>query len=289
MARNIADIRRLMTEAFGANEDVVKAYGLTPGKTYDEQFSKVSIESLLFWSFSAGIAKLEAIYDDHRREVSELIVASEPHTLFWYSNRAKSYLHGFSLKPYSDEFDTAGASDDDLAKAHIVRYAVASEYQDTVYLKVAGVDETGAPVVLSESVLSGIRSYIAQIKDAGVAVRVISAPGDDLDLSLEIYMQPSLLLDSGLPSQDRQTEIRKVVERNTTSLPFDGVFRPSDLVVALSQVSGVESSVVTSASSSASGEDDWKEFTGFHRPSSGYYKIRSLSIAYRPYEPFNSI
>lgn len=278
-----------MTEAFGANEDVVKAYGLTPGKTYDEQFSKVSIESLLFWSFSAGIAKLEAIYDDHRREVSELIAGSEPHTLFWYSNRAKSYLHGFSLKPYSDEFDTAGASDDDLAKAHIVRYAVASEYQDTVYLKVAGVDETGAPVVLSESVLSGIRSYIAQIKDAGVAVRVISAPGDDLDLSLEIYMQPSLLLDSGLPSQDRQTEIRKVVERNTTSLPFDGVFRPSDLVVALSQVSGVESSVVTSASSSASGEDDWKEFTGFHRPSSGYYKIRSLSIAYRPYEPFNSI
>ena len=278
-----------MTEAFGANEDVVKAYGLTPGKTYDEQFSKVSIESLLFWSFSAGIAKLEAIYDDHRREVSELIVASEPHTLFWYSNRAKSYLHGFSLKPYSDEFDTAGASDDDLAKAHIVRYAVASEYQDTVYLKVAGVDEAGAPVVLSESVLSGIRSYIAQIKDAGVAVRVISAPGDDLDLSLEIYMQPSLLLDSGLPSQDRQREIRKVVERNTTSLPFDGVFRPSDLVVSLSQVAGVESSVVTSASSSASGEDDWKEFTGFHRPSSGYYKIRSLSITYKPYEPFNSI
>lgn len=278
-----------MTEAFGANEDVVKAYGLNPSKTYDEQFSKVSIESLLFWSFSAGIAKLETIYDDHRREVSELIVASEPHTLFWYSNRAKSYLHGFSLKPYLDEFDTAGASDDDLAKAHIVRYAVASEYQDTVYLKVAGVDEAGAPVVLSESVLSGIRSYIAQIKDAGVAVRVISAPGDDLDLSLDIYMQPSLLLDSGLPSQDRQAEIRKVIERNTTSLPFDGVFRPSDLVVALSQVAGVESSVVTSASSSASGEDDWKEFTGFHRPSSGYYKIRSLSIAYKPYEPFNSI
>lgn len=278
-----------MTDAFAANEDVVKAYDLSPSKTYDEQFSKVSLETLIFWAFSAGIFKLETIYDDHRKEVIDLIAASEPHTLFWYSNRAKSYLHGFSLKPYSDEFDTAGASDDDLAKAHIVRYAVASEYQDTVYLKVAGVDEAGAPVVLSESVLSGIRSYIAQIKDAGVAVRVISAPGDDLDLSLEIYMQPSLLLDSGLPSQDRQTEIRKVVERNTTSLPFDGVFRPSDLVVALSQVAGVESSVVTSASSSASGEDDWKEFTGFHRPSSGYYKIRSLSIAYRPYEPFNSI
>lgn len=278
-----------MTDAFAANEDVVKAYDLSPSKTYDEQFSKVSLETLIFWAFSAGIFKLETIYDDHRKEVIDLIAASEPHTLFWYSNRAKSYLHGFSLKPYSDEFDTAGASDDDLAKAHIVRYAVASEYQDTVYLKVAGVDEAGAPVVLSESVLSGIRSYIAQIKDAGVAVRVISAPGDDLDLSLDIYMQPSLLLDSGLPSQDRQAEIRKVIERNTTSLPFDGVFRPSDLVVALSQVAGVESSVVTSASSSASGEDDWKEFTGFHRPSSGYYKIRSLSIAYKPYEPFNSI
>ena len=278
-----------MTDAFAANEDVVKAYDLSPSKTYDEQFSKVSLETLIFWAFSAGIFKLETIYDDHRKEVIDLIAASEPHTLFWYSNRAKSYLHGFSLKPYSDEFDTAGASDDDLAKAHIVRYAVASEYQDTVYLKVAGVDEAGAPVVLSESVLSGIRSYIAQIKDAGVAVRVISAPGDDLDLSLDIYMQPSLLLDTGLPSEDRQREIRKVIERNTTSLPFDGVFRPSDLVVALSQVAGVESSVVTSASSSASGEDDWKEFTGFHRPSSGYYKIRSLSIAYKPYEPFNSI
>ena len=289
MARTISDIRRLMTDAFVANEEVVKAYDLSPSKTYDEQFSKVSLETLIFWAFSAGIFKLETIYDDHRKEVIDLIAASEPHTLFWYSNRAKSYLHGFSLKPYSDEFDTAGASDDDLAKAHIVRYAVASEYQDTVYLKVAGVDEAGAPVVLSESVLSGIRSYIAQVKDAGVAVRVISAPGDDLDLSLDIYMQPSLLLDTGLPSEDRQREIRKVIERNTTSLPFDGVFRPSDLVVALSQVVGVESSVVTSASSSASGEDDWKKFTGFHRPLSGYYKIRSLSIAYKPYEPFNSI
>lgn len=289
MARSTPDIRQEISSAYIANPTIQRAYKLDPSKTYDEQFSKASLETSLFWAFASAIGALEVRFDAHQREVDDLIASTEPHTLRWYAARAKAYLHGFSLLPYSDQFDTATATEEELAKARIIHYAVASEYQTTVYLKVAGVDETGSPAVLSEGILDGLRSYIAQIKDAGVAVRVISAPGDDLNLSLDVYIQPSLLLSSGLPSEERQSEIRKVVERNITSLPFDGVFRPSDLVVALSKITGVASSVVTSASASAPGEDDWQTFSGFHRPSSGYYKIRSLSIAYKPYEPFNSI
>lgn len=289
MARTISDIKRSMTDAFIAEPAVISAYKLSPGKTYDEQFSKVSLESLLFWSYAVGVWTLETLFDAHRKEVAQLVSEVEPHTLRWYAKQAKAYLHGFRLRPYSDVFDTSGATAEELGKAQVVRYAVASEHRNTIYLKVAGSDSQGAPAVLTEGILEGMRAYISQIKDAGVAVRVISAPGDELALALEVYMQPTLLLSTGLPSEERQREIRKIIEDNITSLPFDGVFRPSDLVVALAQVSGVESTVVTSASATPAGVEDWQSFEGYHRPSAGYYHIHKIQISYRPYEPFQSI
>lgn len=289
MARTISDIKRTMTDAFTANEAVISAYKLTPGKTFDEQFSKVSLESLLFWAFAVGVWTLETLFDVHRREVADLVAAAEPHTLRWYAQRAKAYLHGYRLRPYSDQFDTSGASTEAIAQAQVIQYAVASEHRNTIYLKVAGADSQGAPIVLAESVLEGMRTYISQIKDAGVAVRVISAPGDELRLTLEVYMQPTLLLSTGMPSEERQAEIRKIIEGNITALPFDGVFRPSDLVVALSHVSGVESTVITSASATPAGMEAWEAFDGYHRPSAGYYHIHAIQVNYHPYEPFRSI
>ena len=285
MARTIQEIRRSISEAFIADSTIQAGYKLTPGKTFEEQFSKVSLEAILFWVFASAIYTLEVLFDEYRMEVKELVAEAEPHTLRWYARKAKEYLHGRVLLPYSDKYDLSGLSPENMDKLRIVRFAVASEYGNVVYIKVAGATDEGKPKVLADDVLIPFRAYIHQVKDAGVPIRVISSPGDELKLSLDVYLQPTLLSPQHKPSEDLDKEIRKVIEENITSLPFDGVFRVSDLVVALSIISGVEASVVTTASTTPAGTNSWQTIVGYHRPRSGYFNIKQLTINYKTYDP----
>lgn len=289
MARTTQDIRRSISEAFIADPTIQQGYHLTPGKTFEEQFSKVSLEAILFWAFASAIHALEELFDLHRKDVAELVAEAEPHTLRWYARKAKAYLHGHALLPYSDKYDTSALTPEQIEEARVIRYAVASEYGAVVYLKVAGADDKGKPTILPNTILDPFRAYIHQVKDAGVSIRIISAAGDKLRLTLEVYVQPTLLSISGAPSDKRQEEIRKAVETNITTLPFDGVFRPSDLVIALSSISGVEATVVVSAMATPAETSNWQPISGYHRPRSGYYNIDSLTINYKPYDSTTSL
>ena len=85
MARTTQDIRRSISEAFIADPTIQQSYHLTPGKTFEEQFSKVSLEAILFWVFASAIHALEELFDLHRKDVAELVAEAEPHTLRWYA------------------------------------------------------------------------------------------------------------------------------------------------------------------------------------------------------------
>lgn len=99
MARTTQDIRRSISEAFIADPTIQQGYHLTPGKTFEEQFSKVSLEAILFWVFASAIHALEELFDTHRKDVAELVAEAEPHTLHWYARKAKAYLHGHASSP----------------------------------------------------------------------------------------------------------------------------------------------------------------------------------------------
>lgn len=286
MPRTISDIRREIAAAYIADPNIQRSYKLDPRKTYDEQFSKVSLESILFWAFASAVWTLEVLFDKHRTEVAQLVSEAEPHTLRWYAQRAKAYLHGYALPPYKDRYDLSSISLEEQEKASVVRYAVASEWRGVVQIKVAGADKEGRPQVLPSEVIDPFRVYMETIKDAGVQIRISSSTGDELRLSLTIYLSPALLA-NGMPSDELDKHIRQEIARNVADLPFDGVFRPSDLVVSLSKISGVEASEVTSSSARPSSYDDFKSFTGYHRPSAGYYYLDNLSITYKPYIPYD--
>lgn len=288
MSRTIPDIRREIASAFVADPIVQKAYKLDPSKTYDEQFSKVALESILFWVFATGVYTLEILFDRHRDEVAKLVSEAEPHTLRWYAQRAKAYLHGHSLPPYKDKYDLSKITPEEQEKASVVRYAVASEWRGVVQIKVAGADKEGRPQVLPSEVITQLTAYMEVIKDAGVPLSVTSAPGDELRLDLTVYLTPSLLV-AGKPSEELDKQIRRVISDNIIHLPFDGVFRPSDLVVDLSRLPGVEASTVTYASARPSAYDAFVAFTGYHRPASGYFLLNNLNITYHPYEPYSQI
>lgn len=284
MPRSISDIRREIAAAYIADPTVQRSYKLDPRKTYDEQFSKVSLESILFWAFASAVWTLETLFDKHRSEVAQLVSEAEPHTLRWYAQRAKAYLHGHALPPYKDRYDLSTITSEEQERAAVVRYAVASEYQGVVNIKVAGAGKEGQPIALDTNVVTSLTRYLEVIKDAGVQIRVSSGAGDELRLALTVYLTPSVLID-GEPSDDLDKRIRQAITRNVSDLPFDGVFRPADLVIELSRIIGVEASEVTNASARPSSYDAFVPFTGYHRPSAGYFVLSNLDLNYKPYEP----
>ena len=73
MARTIEEIKADMTANFIKQRAVISAYGLDGKKTFDQQFSRVSIESILFYVFAAALWTLEKLFDLHTAEVKERI------------------------------------------------------------------------------------------------------------------------------------------------------------------------------------------------------------------------
>lgn len=73
-----------MTDVFMANDTIKALYGLDPDpeRTFEDQFSKVSLESILFHVVATCIWTLEKMFDRHKQEVDELISELKPHSYF---------------------------------------------------------------------------------------------------------------------------------------------------------------------------------------------------------------
>lgn len=282
MARTIEEIKKDMTDSFIENQAVISAYGLTAGKTFDEQFSRVSIESILFYVFAAALWSLEKLFDLHVSEVDSRIEQLEPHTLRWYVNKTKAFLYGHKLVADSDYYDTSNLSEADIEKDRVVKYAVASESNTVVYIKVEG-ERKGKPWPLTDSQIAALNSYINTIKDAGVSVQLRNEQADLMRISLVVYYNPTLLSADGVSLADGSTPVDDTVKSVITNLPFNGVYRNTDLLAALQALSGVEVVDISKVEAKSRNADNFTEVVGFNRPYSGYFEIESLDVTYIQY------
>ncbi|PID89549.1 MAG: hypothetical protein CSB01_01400 [Bacteroidia bacterium] len=280
--RTIKDIKRSMAEDFINNEVIKEAYGLQEGKSFEEQFSQASLESILFYTFATAVWLLENLFYEHRAEVEQRLADLLPHTLRWYELKAKAFRYGQKLLPNSDKYSDKGLTADEIKKAQRVRYAVASESKNVVYLKVAGQNDKGKPRLLTADEYAGFVHYINEIKDAGVLFDIINKPADKIKLDIDVYV-PSSLIDS-------TTELRQVltkeVERVLYELPFDGRYRSSDLLTAIEKVDKVEVAYIRQSQTQAEGASEWTSITAYHRPVAGYYALESLNINFQEYNQY---
>ena len=282
MARTIEEIKADMTANFVKQRAVISAYGLDGKKTFDQQFSRVSIESILFYVFAAALWSLEKLFDLHTAEVKEHIEQQEPHTLRWYVNKTKAFMYGHKLVPDTDYYDTSNVPDADIEAAKVVKYAVASESNTVVYIKVAG-EKEGKPSLLTDSQVAALRSYMNTIKDAGVSVQIRNEQADLMRISLVVYYDPTLLSVDGTSLSSNGKPVDDTVKSVITNLPFNGMYRNTDLLAALQALPGVEVVDITGVQVKTCNAEDWTDVVGFNRPYSGYYEIESLNVEYKQY------
>ncbi|MCM1034107.1 MAG: hypothetical protein NC038_01170 [Paludibacter sp.] len=283
MARTISQIKQELTAAFMADKQLQDAYGWQDDATFDKTFSKVSIESLLLYIVAAAIWTLEKLIDTHTQEVEDYIASMKPHSLRWYTEKAKAFLYGLPLIAGTDRYDTAQLTDDEIAGKQIVHHAACSESNATLYMRVA----KSGPAPLDEDERTAFLAYLHEVKDAGVRIDVISQEGDYLRLAIIIYYNPMLLNATGTSLADGSQPVEDAIKHYIESLPFDGEFRTNSLVDALQAVPGVEMVTLTQAAHCEDGIN-YKSIDAYCKPVAGYFRYNrdgqpTATITYIPY------
>lgn len=307
MARTIAAIKAEIAETFIAQEQIRTIYQLDPNKTFDKQFSPASLESVILYVVASCIWVLEKLFDKHREEVDAKIETLRPHTLRWYVSKTLEYMKGKDLimedgVVIADHYDLTGMSESDIEKKRIVKYAVATEDESAVYIKVAKKGDYGLPTPLSTEAgndeLAGLRGYLQQIKDAGVTIKLLNDPADNMRVELVVLYDPYVITatpEAGAKAdrdgytasrllKEGKEVVKEAVTDVITKLPFNGEYRNSDLLAAVQRIEGVKVADIVSVEAAPGGSTAYTKVVGYRRPYSGYYALQKLTIKARPYE-----
>ena len=302
MARTISEIKAEIGAAYISHETVRSTYGLDENASFDKVFSPISVESVLFYVVASCLWVLEQLFDRHTAEVEQRIENLRPHTLRWYVSKTLAYMHNYKLVQTdgvvsADYYDTTGLSESEIEAKKIIKYAVATEGDTSIFIKAAKVDEDGRPAPLAPDEKAGLEYYLSQVKDAGVAIKVLSEPADKMNVELVVLFDPSLLSAECLSDEDDEglCELRiadidgndiiaETIQNVIARLPFNGEYRNADLMAAVQAVEGVEVADIISVRVSSNGGDNYTDVVGCRRPYSGYYELNNVTIRGRAYK-----
>ncbi|MGJ5643197.1 nucleotidyltransferase [Formosa sp. S-31] len=288
MGRTRTEIKTEMTSSFMGNASLANAYGFALGANFNDEFSLVSVENILFEIVAYAVFLHELIFDNHKKEVDNALYNQKSGRLPWYRSKALAFQYGFDLLTDSDEFDNDGATDEQIETSKIIKYAAVNESDDEsrVIIKIAGeTDEELAPITDQQRESFG--AYFNEIRYAGVKLTIINYLPDLLFPNLTIYRDP-LVLDAngGSILYPGTYPVKDAIEEYMRELPFDGAFVLAHFVDKLQQVDGVLIPVVNSMESSWIDPfvNDYGQPVGIavkQIPESGYFKVDNYdSITY---------
>ena len=225
-----------MTTDFMANETIRDIYGLTLESSFDEVFSPVSLESILFGIFATCVWALESLMDIHKLEVEKAIATAIVASEQWYYEQALKFQRGDDLifNPSTKGF---GYLQEDKSK-RIVKYVAIRDAGNSIKVLVSG-ETDGRPSKLSTADLTLFKEYMNRIKIAGVVLSVKSLDADVVRVYATVRVDPLVLNDKGERLDDKSTPVVDAINKYLQTITYGGVFNKTKLVDAVQQVPGV--------------------------------------------------
>jgi hypothetical protein len=267
-----------MTDTWMSDAVIQQAYDLEAGAAFEDHFSKVSIESILFYVFAVAVWTLEKVFDAHRADILTILAEKRPHTRQWYVGKAKAFMFGRALVSGEDYYDTSEMSDAEIAAAQVVKYASITAGADyRLVLKIAGADGSGAAPIAAEQ-FSPFIAYMDEVKDAGVALTILNEEPDDIEIEMTIYYDPMLMNSYGELYAEATLPVHDAIRRYLSALPFNGEFRMASLVDAVQQAAGVVMPCPVQIRARRHGVAAWTTITSYAYPYAGYYRITDEAL-----------
>ncbi len=249
--------KKIITDEWLRQPAVIEKYGIDTSKTFEEQFSAVSIESLLFYAQAYGMMLLEKIMGDRFTDLEARFARLRPHTLSWYAEKIKAFQLNYTLSADTDVYSEINED------AQVVQYCSLTERDGVLSAKVAGQTD-GKPSRLSTEVVAKLAEYVGRVKDAGVRILLSSGDADKFSCSLIVHYDPL----KNITADD----IRQVISTYLESMPFDGVYSNMALVDAIQKIDGVKVAEMTS-SQATYGTNTATEIVSVYLPKAGYMAL----------------
>ena len=249
--------------------------------------SKTAVWRLFIYIMSLAIYVFETLLDKHFSDVTQKLTEEKAHTARWYRSKALAFQFGFDLVVDSDNFNNSGYSTEQIDNSKIVKYAavVEAENDSRLIVKIAG-ESDGELNRLNEQQVASFKTYMQEIRDAGVKLTVINYEADKLFLDLQINYDPLVLSSNGQHLINANYPVVDAIKAYMKELPFNGQLVLAHLVDKLQQVEGVLIPTILSASTSWIDENSnsYGDAVGIAVkviPVSGYFKVESFdNIAY---------
>lgn len=265
MARTIETIQ---AEIIAAKEADANLSALTSG-------SATAIWRLITRVVAKAIVTMEVLFDSFKLEVNVAIATLKPHTARWYQQKALNFQYGYSLVDGQDYYDNSALTVDQIAAAKIVSNAAVTDTPGQLVVKV---NKTvgGVLVPLATAEYNAVVSYLAEIKDAGIRISVLTFDADKLKLVIDCYYDPIILGPTGARLDgSSNTPVKDAINNFLLTLPYNGVFVKAHLVDAIQAVDGV---FVPEVRSCLAARFDNASFTGVdiqYAPYSGFLRVYS--------------
>ncbi|NDW10443.1 hypothetical protein [Dysgonomonas sp. 520] len=276
MARTIAEIKKEITDRFMSFESVKLLYGLDETKTFEQQFSTASIESVLFYCVAACVWTLETLFDLHKNEVTDTISNLKPGRAKWYRNKVLAFQKDYLLPEDSDTYAVIDEA------ARVVKYCAVVEAQDSskLQIKIAGGDALRDK--LDDATEVQVKAYINWVRYAGVRIELINQSPDKFKCEVDIHYNAMLMVDNV------RNAVREAIVGYIENLSFNGEYSNMALTDALQAIDGVVIPELKAAYSKPVHADyDFSLINTKRVPDAGYFRAYNdtdITINMIPYE-----
>jgi hypothetical protein len=277
----ITDFKRLMTDSYIENETVRELYGLSDDLTFEDQFSSVSLENIIFSDVSTAMWIMQQLFDRFKIDVSQILNEQMSGNASWYAYKAMMFQYGMTLVPETDYYDNTGLTSEQIEAMRVVKYAAAIEASDKsiLFLKVATGGNGSNRQPLSSDQLTAFKQYLNEIQYAGVRISVINDPADEMKLNIDIYYNPLVLDEVGRRLDGTtNTPVQDAIRNHLTNLPFNGTYTNQGLVDVLQFIDGVNIAEIKSASSRYGAYTEFTEINAREIAHAGYYQILETNL-----------
>jgi len=289
MARTIAIIKGEIGDYYINQPAVQTAYGFTSADValgFDALFSKVSVESFIFYAVAFCINAFEQIIDLFRTEIETEIAANYIANKAWWHAAAMAFQKGYALVMNATTYLYSYATIDTTAQ--IIKRAAIRENTDAntgvckVQLYIA-TETNGAISALTNADAALFAAYANSIKPAGVLIDVITGAGDVLAFGITIDYNPLILDSTGLLISDGVTyPVNAAISAFINTLndnDFGGKLNLTKLIDAVQVATGVVDVDITAFSINGNSEQTWGTFES----ANGWFALGTITPTYQPH------
>jgi hypothetical protein len=235
MARDINEILQEIRAAFVANPTLAQAYGFDTTKSFDEQFSKVSVEAVDTYIVAAALAMGEKIQESDKNEITAIVERNRIGTGPWYVEMARHFQWNENVQYFIIVDPVSGTIDYNIvepADRIVLQAAYVETANKEVIIKVAA-GVPGALHPLTDAQATDFLNYLKKIKIAGIILNIVNLPAD------VIRMQANVYYDRAYNTTQLRQMIIDALNGYSVSLQFNGVVLRNAIIDAVQSVAGV--------------------------------------------------